>query len=314
MKPIYTGLIIIAYSVCLNTITYSQPVPSAINDSTGAWRVNFITDNGSAGTWFTHDKYRYNFDGDTIVNDIIYHKLYKGGHYYDNDFFGGGIINERYYTHEYAGAIREAGAKWYFYGSSDMQPEQEYLLYDFTMNAGDPLPVAFNNPNMDLSVSYIDTILINNVERRRYFIEGQQGPGATFIIEGIGSDAGLIEPMQQFEYIWGLVCYAEDNEPVWPESGDDCDLNVSSQLIKLSMEQGISVLPNPFGNNATLRFPTMLHSGILQISDMQGRILLQYQLTRGQSEFEIYPGLKTGLYYLRIVSAVQSLSVKVIVN
>jgi hypothetical protein len=292
----------------------AQNSASGINDSTAAWRVNFITDNGSGGNYFTHDKYRYTFNGDTLINDIVYFKLYKGGHYYEEDFFGGETFNHRYYSNEYAGAIREADAKWYFYGSSDFLPEQEYLLYDYTLNAGDPLPFTFNNPYEGLTVASIDTVLINNIERRRFNLAGQSGPGAFYIIEGLGSDVGLIEPMQQFEYIWRLVCYAEGGVPYWPESGIECDLNVNSPSVSITKENEISVYPNPFTNTGLLKFPEIRQPGLLQVTDIPGNILWQYELTQGQKEMEFQPGLKPGIYLLRISTEDKILSRKIVVQ
>jgi len=300
--------------VILGYLTNAQNSTSGINDTTAAWRVNFITDNGTGGNLFTHDKYRYTFNGDTLINDMVYFKLYKGGHYYEEDFFGGETFNHRYYSNEYAGAIREADAKWYFYGSSDFLPEQEYLLYDFTLNAGDPLPFTYNNPDVGLTIASIDTVLINNVERKRFNIEDQMGPGAYYIIEGLGSDVGLIEPMQQFEYIWRLVCYAEDGVPCWPESGIECDLNVNSPSVSITKENQISVFPNPFTNTALLKFPEIRQSGLLQVTDMPGNILLQSELTSGQKEMEFQPGLKPGIYLLRISADNKILCRKIVVQ
>ncbi|NTW24859.1 MAG: T9SS type A sorting domain-containing protein [Lentimicrobium sp.] len=309
--------IIISASLFFLLIGYiadAQTSASGINDSTAAWRVNFITDNGSGGTLFTHDKYRYTFDGDTLINELVYNKLFKGGHYYEEDFFGGESYNHRYYSHEYVGAIRVSAGKWYFYGSSDFLPEQEYLLYDFTLNAGDPLPFTFNNPGEGLTIAAIDTVLINTIERRRFQLAGQMSPAATYIIEGLGSDVGLIEPLEQFEYIWQLVCYAEDGVPYWPESGIECDLNVNSPSVTASRDFEIQVTPNPFKSIALLKFPEIQQPGLLQVTDMPGNILLQYELTRGQKEMEIQPGLKAGIYLLRISTEDKILSRKIVVQ
>lgn len=305
------SLIILLFSV---QVAFSQGNLPTLNDSTGAWRVNYITDNGSGGTWFTQDKYRYTFNGDTLINGIIYSKLCKGGHYYEVNFFGGETFNHRYYSNEYAGAIREAEARWYFYGGSDLLPEQEYLLYDFALNVGDSLPITFNNPDVGLTIASIDTVLINNVERRRFNIAGQIGPGATCIIQGIGSDVGLIEPIQQFEQIWGLVCYAEDGVPCWPESGIECDLSVNSPSVGITKDIEISVYPNPFTSTALLKFPEIQQPGMLQVTDILGNLLLQYELTCGQKEMEIQPGLKSGIYLLRINAADRTLSRKFVVQ
>lgn len=294
--------------------TSAQLNPSTINDSTGAWRINYIFDNGTAGNYFSHDHYRYTFNGDTLINGQSWQKLFKGGHSWEEDFFGGTTYNHINYSDVYSGAIREYSGRWYYFGSSDIKPEGEYLLYDFNLNTGDYLPETFNSAAGNLFVSAIDTILINNIERRRFFIQGNSGPGVTYIIEGIGSSVGLIEPLQQFEPIWYLVCYAENGEPVWNEGGNECDLTVDTQNLSVEAENGIIISPNPFKNNALLRFPEIRQTGELLIIDMMGRPLLNYTLTIGQSELEIQPDLNAGIYFLRINTADRTLSTEFIVQ
>jgi hypothetical protein len=292
----------------------AQLNPSSINDSTGAWRINYINDNGTGGNYFTHDHYRYTFNGDTLISGQAWHKLYKGGHSWEENFFGGNTYNHISYANSYSGAIREDGGKWYYYGSSYIQPEGEYLLYDFNLTAGDYLPETFNNAAGNLFVSDIDTVLISNIERRRFFILGNSGPGVTCIIEGIGSDVGLIEPLQQFEPIWQLVCYAENGEAAWNDGANECDLTVNTRSMFAEPEGGIIVSPNPFKSNALLRFPEIRQTGELLILDMKGRALLTYTLADGQSELEIQPDLNAGIYLLRINEANRIQSRKFVVH
>lgn len=304
-------LIILLFSV---QVAFSQDSPSAINDSTGAWRINYIFDNGTAGNYFSHDHYRYTFNGDTLMNGQSWHKLYKGGHSWEEDFFGGTTYNHIHYSDVYSGALREDSSRWYYFGSSDIQPEDEYLLYNFNLNAGDYLPETFNNAAGNLFVSAIDTVLINNIERRRFFIQGNSGPGVSYIIEGIGSNVGLIEPLQQFEPIWYLLCYAENGDPVWIDGVHECDLTVNTESMSIELEGGIVISPNPFKINALLKFPEIRQTAELLILDVRGRTLLNYTLIVGQSELEIKPDLNAGIYLLQINAADRTLSRKFVVQ
>jgi len=308
---ICSSLIILLFSV---QTTFSQGLLPALNDSTGAWRINYINDNGTAGNYFSHDHYRYTFCDDTIINGQTYHKLYKGGHSWEEDFFAGNTYYHISYSNVYSGAIREESGRWYYYGSSDLQPEDEYLLYDFNLNTGDYLPETFNNAAGNLFVSAMDTVLINNIERRRFFIQGNLGPGVGYIIEGIGSNVGLIEPLQQFEPIWYLVCYAENGEPAWNDGSNECDLTVNAQGIAVEPEGGIFISPNPFKSNALLRFPEIRQTGEILILDMNGRYLMRHALIDGQSELEIQPHLNAGIYLLQINAADRTLSRKFVVQ
>jgi len=284
---------------------------SSLNDTSGAWRVNYINDNGSGGSYFTHDHYRYTFDGDTVFNDLLYHKLYKGGHSWAEDFFAGETYNHLYYSGVFAGAIREEGSRWYYNGGSEAI--QESLLYDFSLNPGDPLPLTFNNYIEGMVVTNVDTVVINNIPRRRMFIEGYNGPSATCIIEGIGGNTGLIEPIQMFEPIWYLVCYAENGEPVWNEGGGACDLTVNADTKPIYPAGEVLVYPDPVIDNALVRFPPMKNIGVLIIYDTMGRLMEREALSAGQSESAIRTNLKPGIYCLSVKSAAFSSSTKFIV-
>jgi hypothetical protein len=313
MKKLSLCIILIFTFTAFNSVS-AQMNPSAINDSTGAWRVNYINDNGTGGNYFTHDHYRYTFNGDTLISGQTWHKLYKGGHSWEEEFFGGNTYNHISYANSYSGAIREDSGKWYYHGSSYVQPEGEYLLYDFNLNTGDYLPETFNNTAGNLFVSEIDTVLINSIERRRFFIQGISGPGVTYIIEGIGSNVGLIEPLQQFEPIWYLVCYAENGEPVWNDGFHECDLTVNAHSSALEPEGRVNISPNPFKSEVLISFPEIRQTGELLIIDMNGQVLLNYTLTDGQSELQIQPGLNAGIYLLRINEANRTLNKKFIVQ
>ncbi|KAF0198821.1 MAG: hypothetical protein FD166_1073 [Bacteroidetes bacterium] len=310
MDKKYYGCLIIVLFTCQTS--FSQGSMSSLNDSSGAWRVNYINDNGSGGTFFTHDHYRYTFNGDTVMNDLMYHKLYKGGHSWAEDFFAGESYNHLYYSWVFSGAIREEGSRWYYNGGSDAM--QESLLYDFSLNPGDPLPITFNNYIEGMVVTNVDTVVINNIPRRRMFIEGYNGPSATYIIEGIGSNTGPIEPIQMFEPIWYLVCYAESGEPVWNESGGTCDLTVNVDTKPVNSGAELLIFPDPVVDKAKVRFSPLANNGVLFIFDAMGRIMEQENLSAGQSESEIRANLKPGIYFLSVNSSGFSASAKFIVR
>lgn len=300
MKCLQTYLVILL-TVVNGIVASAQPGAPSLNDSTGVWRVDFITDNGSGGTWFSFDQYQYAFGGDTVLGGNVYAALYKGGHSWEGDFYQGTTWNHAYYNHVYCGAVREQDGKWYIYGSNGVLPEQEHLLYDFTLNAGDELPPGFCNYGAPLTVTSVDTVLINAIERRRLFIGDNPGPGATFYIEGVGSNAGLIEPMQQFEYLWNLVCYAEEGVPVWNEPGSSCDLTVGVPACRPG-EEALRVSPNPVKGVARIDFPAIKTRGQLELIDLQGRILQRSDLVMGQTTYLLFPSVGHGIYVIRLIA------------
>ncbi|MFH1118581.1 MAG: hypothetical protein V1775_02075 [Bacteroidota bacterium] len=304
----YLFIIILAAFHTVN----GQVNPSIVNDSTGAWRVNYINDNGSGGSYFNHDHYRYNFNGDTLINGKYYHKLFKGGHSWAEDFFAGESFNHLYYTDVFSGAVREEGHKWFYHSGSDLQPE--FLLYDFSLNPGDFLPVTFNNYMTGIVVTVVDTVILNDIPRRRLFIEGYNGPAATCIIEGIGGNTGLIEPLQMFEPIWNLVCYAEDGVSVWNESGGLCDLTVNAGLKPDGSAKGLIVFSDTETDYIQVRIPRMNEHGILAIYDGIGRLCEQISISAGQNEVGFWATDKHRIYLLSFKSVSYSSSIKFIVR
>ncbi|MCD6112663.1 MAG: hypothetical protein J7J86_05270, partial [Bacteroidales bacterium] len=57
-------LLLISINSCFSNKSFAQ---TSI-DTTAVWRVNYVTDNGTNGCYFTHDNYKYFIKGDTLIN------------------------------------------------------------------------------------------------------------------------------------------------------------------------------------------------------------------------------------------------------
>lgn len=136
---------------------------------------------------------KYSALGDTIINDSVYKKFYIT---YSDTIFN--FENADYYA-----AVRDDnnGKVWAICKDSI----KEKLLYDFSLNIGDTTYVTPVEPDWMLitgkdsfkvTVSSIDSILINNEYRQRFKIVDSYGDD--FLnehwIEGVGSTTGLFTP------------------------------------------------------------------------------------------------------------------------
>jgi hypothetical protein len=183
----------------------------------------------------------------------------------------------------------------------------EFLLYDFSMDAGESVDVIMMNgnaewPSVDYSmtnvtVQNVDTITVNGTERRRLDM------GGAFWIEGIGNTFGLfMEPwMNVSMYFRELVCASENDTivydhysfPQYLEQGmpGTCDLTLA--LDENSHDNILlSVFPNPTQGVFTISTPTQV--GEVTLFDAAGTIQYKSHITTGElkvSSKNLSPGI-----------------------
>jgi hypothetical protein len=117
---------------------------------------------------------------------------------------------------------------------------QECLLYDFKLGVGDTVTGCYN-PGSCIIVSSVDSVLIGSNYRKR--INLATNPPYS-LIEGIGSTAGLLEPLCPFEYIANLICFSQNGQTLYPDTVTDCIL--TTQIPEIPEVEIASVHPNPF--------------------------------------------------------------------
>lgn len=148
----------------------------------------------------------YQFVGDTLLcneNLLIYQRIYPS---YPKTF------------------LRVDGGKVWrkvLYGNPC---DSESLIYDFDLEVGDTTDAfTFNN----YYVVDIDTItLLNEEERKRLFLTNNSNWTPIEWVDGIGSLAGGLFPIPDFEGVTSLVCVKESDETIWlnpDQSTELCD-------------------------------------------------------------------------------------------
>ena len=148
---------------------------------------HFLPDSNAC---FSVNDNKYWFEGDTIIEDKYYKKVYLQYHDSIADF-----TKATYYA-----AVREdtIGEKLYCIQTYD---GVERLLADFSLKKGEAtevwsfFPTVYANPRPTYAyVEEIDSVLINNEYRKRLKMGETYQYGGEYWIEGIGSTYGLFTP------------------------------------------------------------------------------------------------------------------------
>jgi len=288
-------------------IAFSQsyiPIPA---DSTAEWRVK-MTYHYKSNICLQVDDVKYYFMGDTVINNLIYSKLYKSGIKYQVPLGPDANCDTTIYhfTDSYVGAIRNDTGKVFF---KSVYKNPETLLYDFTLNIGDTLLRPFFNFGVN-TVYAIDTVTISNRQHRRFFIKTTDTltnssiiDSMNYITEGIGATTGLVE-QPNFESANELLCYAEHHTPIYP-IGCSCVLNVGLNEIKAYDQKGkIKLFPNPTMGVITFEFDNMNYNSLeLTIYNVLGKQVGSYQIYGSESKYKVnLSRLENGLYYYKIMS------------
>lgn len=233
-------------------------------------------------TWFMVDQHEnpevferivLRIEGDTIVNNIEYSKMYYYQHFengividsrkllgllrdniIDKKVYGG-FLNETQYEFQ-TFLNQDARCDW-----GDSNTFNEHLLYDFSVVENDTLnSCMLSNPSI---VSEIDTIERFGFDRRNLWLNDDQ---STIMTEGIGTCIGIF--MGQGCLLTGSgISYSLVNYCIGPFS--NCDLltstknNQQKDLLKLS--------PNPVSNLLSISNSNSFTK--IQILDTHGRII-----------------------------------------
>ena len=238
----------------------------------------------------------YYVNGDSTINDTVYKKIFIRGVYDQNWFNPPPAIecgaNETY--NNYYLLLLQVDKQMYI---RTLETESLILLYDFDLNVGDALPMTFNNFTSDILIDSIDSILVGDVYRKRFHFQGLM---ASFIIEGIGSNVGLFEPMGViFECGHNLDCFALNEITYYPSLDAECILNVS--INEVAEDFGLNYYPNPVIDKLNFSVSekyTVLHADVLNIQGQKCKIVLQ-QHSQGNYSIDMSE-LTSGLYFVNL--------------
>jgi hypothetical protein len=294
--------------VCLKSAAQTYlPFPQANASWTNelALKTPFINPNGGPIIYmYVPDDWNYFCVSgeDTLIQSVTYTRI---------SYCGGEIP-------VYKGAIRdEAGKVFYVPGDDTL----EYLLYDFTAEAGDSIfgmyvegwfggGSAMND--YPFVVEYVDTVVINGVPRRRLW-SAEAGSGS-FLIEGIGNSYGLFMEywINVSDYSVELVCMNSNDTILYGNNAGatgDCPRNLG---VATHEQPQIKMFPNPVTSHFSVVFPGNSELWTFSLVNAYGQSITLPVSTNGNTAEVDLSDLPSGIYFLHAAGNQQNFTQKLV--
>ncbi len=226
MKHFFTILMLLYFAYNSNAQTY---VPFPTSADTAVWLQRAGNVNINMGAAFTVE---LRAKGDTIFDGKVYTKIYYNNYYY--------------------ASIRAESKIIYLRDLNSYNINIDTILYDFNIQVGDTVK-WFGTENLFEKpiISSVDSILIDGIYRKRYEINSINSLQPFSIIEGIGSNSGLLPLYNTFESYQELVCFTLNGSTIYTEPGNPTCI-VSTNQIKQT--DNISIHPNPTSSILNIQF------------------------------------------------------------
>jgi len=237
-KPVFV-LLFTVIAVASFSQTYI-PLPA----NNGKWCIEYNNHFIPPPPWWFTNYWETYYDGDTVIQNLNYKRITKT----EYDIF---CLSEIVNGPEYIGAIRDDANNRKVYLVPPGR-ENEELIYDFNLSVGDTIYSYLNFWPEPIIIEYVDSVLVGQNYHRR--LEFQYGLGS--IIEGIGSETGLLEELIAFEGGSNLCALFVDSALYYPE--DSCYL-MTDTCLTLDIENPnlsenfLEIFPNPAQDYFTIR-------------------------------------------------------------
>lgn len=275
-------LLLFAISIYSSIPVFSQSY-KPFNFEHGEWVCAYVTKGGTFvyyGSDYVHEYVKYYCQGDTLISDTLYKKMYFVGYAYTHQVPSHPISG-------YYGAVRNdtVNKKVFIKSNYIFDYSVADLLYDFNITIGDPCQYCCHDTSV---ISSIDSVLYCDTYHKRYNYTDALNYTHS-IIEGIGSTFGLT-PRHCMVNSSGLLCYSENNVPTC----DTCE--TPAYHFKMDNDY-FNIYPNPTHDFVDIvsAFPMSL----VEISDISGRIIYREQSLHGTMSRIQLP--YKGIYSIRII-------------
>ena len=323
-------LFILFPAVCFSVKSQSS-VYHKFSDTTASWAIDITT-----GTCMGYcNSILYQMNGDTIFNSLTYKKIYRTTYYLTNQF----MQPIQYFPLQsttYQGALREDTINKKVYFRIDTA-SADTLLYDFNLNIGDTLPPTFcvieNTYPDTFIVTGFDSLAINGDYHKVFLLNNTTMSygntwGTPWLIEGVGSNRGLIEDIYDFfEGGPSLRCYSRNDitytfgytpAPTPPNSSTPCEI-VPLAVNEIDYpELLISISPNPSNGFFTISSQEKITS--IEIYNTLGELIFSSELRTpnlptGQAGTELDLRSKPkGIYFVKVQCGDKVSKQKIVIN
>jgi len=288
-KYILTFALLIFELIAHGQIYYPLPNNNAL------WRVSYY-DGAFCNGSYPSAELQYESAGDTTINSLTYHKYIKSG--VNLQVCYPYPLSAIYYIRDDTTAKKI----YLFYNGVDS------LLYDFTLQPGDTISgflvssayylCQFSLYNT-LRIKSIDSVMVGSKYHRRWNIADSCVQQRSYI-EGIGSNAGLVESYFTFERGSYLDCFSINGQNLFPDTNASC-YPLSTGELASTVQGKLSFYPNPLTSSSTLQLNTQLKDAEVVIYDVVGKEILSKKLTGSKMEIE-KGSLESGVYFVRVRS------------
>jgi hypothetical protein len=223
----------------------------------------------------------YKTNGKSNINDTVYT-----------------VISDNY--GEITCYLREENKKVFCRSHPDLP---EFLMYNFNIEIGDTVlvPQYANGPSSPGYVEEADSILIGTQYHKRYFIQCPEWH-SMYIIEGVGSDLGLIYYDIPWVDVWGkLYCFSLNDTIFKTDGSGGNEAGNCWQYIGIpetTLEQ-MEIYPNPVTDYIHISFDKECR---LELIDLTGR-----QCRQSLSNTMFVKDREQGIYLLRVYSVTGTL-------
>jgi hypothetical protein len=225
------------------------------------------------------------FEGDTLVNNTTYHKLYSADNAQGSNTYMVGMLRED-----------ETQKKVFFFDGN-----QEFLLFNFDVQVNDVVNVYGLGALVPVTVESIETIVVNGTNRKKINLHGEFYD--TFWIEGVGGHNGLrdgaLGPVADYDP--QLMCYYEGNDLRWddPNDGSTCGITLGVETDQ-SNSLDIGIYPNPAQDRAILLVPSLASGqrAVVCIVNAEGKMCSIEKIVCGQQNEIDLKSLHSGAYQI----------------
>jgi hypothetical protein len=187
---------------------------------------------------------------------------------------------------------------------------QEKILYNFNKNAGDTALLFNGNSNsmVTYTVQTKDSLLLSDgfYHKRFVFINA----GVT-VIEGVGSNWGLITPWSPFEIANQIKCLIQKN-PSFATIYSDGGIGTNCQLLtnieeENDLKSNLSIFPNPTLDFLNIKTESLIPKYI-EIKNILGQIILYLNNCNQDITTINIKDFTQGIYFIRVNVADKSIS------
>jgi hypothetical protein len=301
MKALIISLVLVVFA---SFYTNAQKSTYHAFPDSATWRVDNWQHNPFQHIYYGKFYYHYYFNGDTIINTKLYRKLQRSYNYFELICYHPDLTPPTSQPPKYIGALREDTIERKVFFIFDGQ-SSDSLLYDYNLELGDTVFGILNTNWYSPIVSSIDSVLIEGEYHTRWNFDTClfEKP---YIIQGIGSSSGIIEPLCAFNSSFTtnyLVCMKDGNTTLfshpWYFSMFGCNPIIEG-IEDNAISNSFKYYPNPFTNDLHIETNYWLDNAKLILYDVSGKEVLTMTNLSGQDITIPRGDLPNGIYFLQI--------------